>query len=246
MDYFKSDGNDIYLEADAAEFYIPSSYFKSPGGFAEDLGDEIKTLGIFDVGIFDDKDNLKEIKVFNVPSWINIYVNISEERSVPLPGKGGKTEVTPCKVLKFLKGHKIMSSTTVQDSSNVEAFLGFLLKGKLPPTIPYDASLNIWQKNQEMNGAKLGVPSVIEELILSGIYRYKDDPSKKFANVIGADPKMSQFDYVMYNVREICRYTSTFTAITFEDLDSMITTSLNRTRNHAEEIESPVEMLLKL
>lgn len=98
-----------------------------------------------------------------------------------------------------------------------------------------------------MNGVHLGVPSVIEELILSATYRDKNDLTKKFSNTIGKDPtKVSQFDYKMVSVRQICQFTSTFTGITFEDIDSMITSSLNRARNKTEEKPSPIEKIIKM
>lgn len=243
MNYFRSDKKDIYLEAPQAEFYIPESYFTDGGNFAEDLGDQIRTLGIFNVGIFDENGKLEEMKVFNVPTWININIADVETRDVKLPGDD---EPVKCRVLMFKKGHKIMHATTVEDSTNVLNFLDFMLKAKLPSTIPYEKAINIWQKNQAMNAANLGVLPVIEEVVISGMYRYKKDPTKKFANVISKDLNMSQYDYKMYNIRKICQYTSTFNAMTFEDIDSMITTSLNRTKTKADEIESPVEQLLKL
>lgn len=242
MNYFKSDGKYIYLEADAAEFYIPKYYFEITGGFAEDRGDIVKALGVFDVGIFEN-GKLKEMKVLNLPTWIDLFVVNSEESNVNLPGEEG---LTACKVLKYQKGHKIMNSGVVEDSANVEAYLDFVNKGKVPSIVPYEKSLQIWQKNQALNSANLGVPSVIEELILSVSYRSKENPSLKFSHVIGKDLSVSQYDYVMNNIRQICQYTSTFTALTFEDIDSMVTTSLNRTRTNAYEAYSPVEDLLKL
>ena len=50
----------------------------------------------------------------------------------------------------------------------------------------------------------------------------------------------------MNRIREICQYTSTFTAVTYEDIDAMITTSLNRTKTKAPEAYSPVEDIIKL
>ena len=88
--------------------------------------------------------------------------------------------------------------------------------------------------------------AVIEELILAVAYRYKKDPSRKFAQVAGKDDNVSMFDYVMNNIRAICQYTSTFTGLTFEDMDSMITTSLNRTKTKGNESSSPLEDLIKL
>ena len=57
---------------------------------------------------------------------------------------------------------------------------------------------------------------------------------------------ISQFDYQTASIRQICQYTSTFTALTFEDIDSMITTSLNRSRNKGNEVDSPIERIIKM
>lgn len=242
MLYFKSDGQFIYLEASHAEFYIPKYYFENSSNFAIDLGNIVKSIGVFDVGFFEN-GTLKEMKVFNVPTWIDLFVNNAEDRDVQLPGD---SEITPCKVLIYDKGHKVTNSGIIEDSSNAEAYLNFVTKGKVPAIVPYEKSLRIWRKNQELNSVNLGVPSVIEELILSVAYRDKNNPSQKFSHVIGKDLNVSQYDYIMNNIRQICQYTSTFTALTFEDQDAMITTSLNRTRNHGEEAYSPIEDLLKL
>ena len=50
----------------------------------------------------------------------------------------------------------------------------------------------------------------------------------------------------MASIRKICQYASTFSSITFEDIDSMITTSVNRAREKKPEADTPVEMLFKL
>lgn len=242
MAYFKSDDKFIYLDAQYAEFYIPKYYFEITGNFAEDCGSVVKALGIFDVGIFEG-GKLKEMRVLNLPTWIDIFVVSSEWRDVQLPGENGPT---PCYVLMYTKGQKIMSNSVIQDSTNVETYLDFVTKGKVPSIVPYEKAIQIWRKNQELNGANLGVPSLILELILSVAYRYSGDPGKKFAHVIGKDLNISQYDYVMNNIRQICQYTSTFTGLTFEDMDSMVTTSVNRTRDNGEEAVSPIEDLIKL
>lgn len=242
MDIFRSDGNYIYLEASSVEFYIPKYYFDKAFRFAEYQRDGIKVLGVFDIGIFDN-GKLKEMRVLNIPSNIDIYTYDTSEEDKVLPNSN---EVTKCVVVRYIKGQKIMASSIVQDSTNVETYMSFVLKGKVPTIIPYEKTLQIWKKNQEMNNAYLGVPDVMEELILSVSYRYKNDPSKKFCTVIGKNPSISQFDYVMNNIRQICQYTSTFTGITFEDMDLMITTSLNRAKSKQEEAYSPIEDLLKM
>jgi hypothetical protein len=63
--------------------------------------------------------------------------------------------------------------------------------------------------------------------------------------VIGKDISVSPYDYSMANIRKICQYGSTFTAMTFEDINSMITVSVNRTREKKNEMESPIEKIIK-
>lgn len=241
-DYFKSDQTYIYLKKPYCEFYLPQSYFEGMSGFSEDLGQMIRGLGVFVIGFFEN-GKLKEYKTMAIPTTTEVYVNDYENRMVDLPGSGP----TMCKVLKFFEGDKVMNSTTIDDSSNAELYLKFVTQGKVPKTIPYDKALMLWRRNQEMNGVHLGVPAVIEELILSVSYRDKNNPGRKFSHVIGKDPEnVSPFDYTMASIRQICQYTSTFTALTFEDMDSMITTSLNRTREHNPEAASPIESLIKM
>lgn len=242
MSYFKSDKNYIYLDAQSMEFYIPKFYFDDTNKFASFTTNGIRALGIFDVGIFEN-GKLIDMKTLNLPTWIDLYVSEFDELNVKLPHEESPI---PCVVIKYIKGEKIMASSVVEDSANVESYITFVLKGKVPNNIPYDKTIQIMKKNQELNNASLGVPDVMQELILSVSYRYKNDPGIKFSHVIGKNPSTSQYDYVMNNIRQICQYTSTFTALTFEDIDSMITTSLNRTRNHGYEAYSPIEALLKM
>jgi len=220
--YFKSDGKYIYLEADYAEFYLPEDYFDETGKFAEDKGDMIRTLGIFTVGIFE-KDKLKEIKTFNVPTWIELYSPSTETRIVNISRNPNEVN---------------------QDSSNAEDYMNLIIKGKLPQCIPYSSMMDLWQKNLNLNNVGFGVMNVIEEMILATMCRDRRDPSKKFCHVVTTEP-LTDYDYKMNNVRQICQYTSTFNALTFEDMDSMITTSLNRTKNKGVETPSPVEVILK-
>ena len=137
-----------------------------------------------------------------------------------------------------------MSSSVIQDSSNAESYMNLIIKGKLPQCIPYSKMMESWSTNLELNNVGFGVMNVIEEMILATMCRDKRDPSKKFCQVVTTEP-LNDFDYKMNNVRQICQYTSTFNALTFEDMDSMITTSLNRTKSKGVETPSPVEVILK-
>lgn len=241
MGYFYEKDNFICLQAEYAEFYIPMSYFDK-SDFAEDMGNIIKCLGILDVGIFEG-GRLKEMKILNVPSKVELNATDYEMRTVNLPGE---EKPVPCKVLKYYQGNQIMPSTIIEDSTNAETYLKFVTQGKVPTAVPYSRSLSIWIKNQKMNHVNFGVPSVILELILSVAYRDKKDPTKRFAVALAKNPNLTDYDYKMASIRQICQYTSTFTALTFEDFDSMLTTSLNRTRLHKQEVDSPLEQIIKM
>ena len=110
MDYFKSDGKFIYPEQ-YTEFYIPKYYFENK--FSEDLGEFIRTFGLLNVGFFSN-GNLKEVRVLNLPTTIDLFVNDREDRNVVFPDHENGVD---CVVLKYNKGDKIMNDSVVQDSA---------------------------------------------------------------------------------------------------------------------------------
>lgn len=239
MGVFRSDGSYIYLDVPYCEFYIPMYYFDTTRRFAEDLNDHVEVLGIFNVGIFSN-GTLKEMKTLNLPTMISIYVYDSEFREVKMTNG----ETMQCKVVKYLKDAKIMQSVIFEDDTNSKNYLKYITSGNLPKIIPYSKANEVWRKNQELNNVNFGVSSLYLELILSVMHRNPNDLSQKFAK-IASNPGVSDYDYASASIRQICQYNSTFTALTFEDMDSMITTSLNKSREHVKEHESPVEQIIK-
>lgn len=229
--------NDSYIE-----FYIPEYYFDASYKFGEDLGDMYTVLGVFNVGVFTG-GKLSYIDTFNVPGNVTINVYEVEKRIVDLPG----APKTPCRVVKYYNKNIITKDYIVQDSANCQVFLRSIIYGKLPPNIPYSDSILIWKRNQEMNGVNFGVPMIILEVILRVLYRDKNNIGQTFSKVIGKPgSKATEHDYIMASIRQVCQYASTFSALTFEDIDSMITTSLNRKREKRAELDTPVEDLFKL
>ena len=243
-DIFTEDKNNIKLADNYCEFYIPKFYFSDAYRFSEDRGTTIHSIGIFNVGIFNN-NKLAHIDTLNIPVWVNFNKYEYDERNVNLPGLPD----TPCIVLKYFKNNPIVENSIIIDSANAMLFLDLILKGKLPPSIPYSKAVDIWQYNMKVSNVNFGVPPIIFELILSVCYRYKGDVTKKFSKIIG-DPKLNagvkEYDYTMASTRQICQFTSTFSAVTFEDIDTMITTSINRGRDKKSEKDSPLEVLFKL
>lgn len=241
MGVFKLEKDNIVLDADYCEFYIPQSFFDSTKGFAEDFTEYVNVLGVFRVGIFE-KGKLVQIKTMNNPNIMKVYEYETEWRTMNITGN--KEE--KCKVLKYVKGQVLFSANAVQNVANIEMFLGALLSGSLPNSVPYPKLLELWRTNLRLNGYKLHVSSTVLEMILAVCFRSKQHKEHKFARSYGKSLDVGDCDYATASIREICQYASTFTSIIFEDIDSMITSSINRQREGKEETESPLERIIKM
>lgn len=236
---FHTDDTFIYLSIPYCEFYIPLFYFDKQ--FAVTGVDRVTVFGIFNVGIFEG-DKLKELRTMNIPTTIDLFVYDTEIREITL----STGVVEKCMVYRYFKDNKICNANVVEDSDNASSYLNMLTSASIPNTIPYSEALSMWRKNLDLNGVSFGVSSAILEIILSVIYRNKDAIEEKFAKRYGSDMSCSEFDYITASIRQICQYASTFVGMTFEDMNSMITTSLNRTRDKTPESETPVEKVIKM
>lgn len=238
---FRADEDYIYLNAPYCEFYIPTEYFAMGKKFAEDFTDKIHTIGLFNIGIFED-DKLVDVKVFNVPIYLDIMVYDYDVRMIDV-GSGTPVE---CRVYKYYQDSIICRSFIAENSGVAQTFLQLIISGSMPGTIPYSQCLSVWRKNLELSGVNLGVSSAIMEMILAVMYRDAKDPSKKYCIRYGSSEDSSEFDYMSASIRQICQYNSTFTGIIYEDIDSMITSAINRNRNGKEEGETPMEKIIKM
>lgn len=238
--YTKIIGDNVVVTGPYMEAYIPLSYFNTK--LANELGDKINVMGLFNVQAFDDKNNPKGIETFNYPSMIDIYPSDIEVREMELiPGSG----VEKYKICKFYKNDIFTKTSSQKNYDNVNLFFNLVFKGKLPRTIPYNKTINVWRKNLEINSFHLGVPSSILEMMLAEIYRCKNNTAIPFSKQAGKSPKEDMLDYIPANPREICARSSTFAAIIFEDKGAMITASINRDKYNRGETISPVEQIIK-
>ena len=240
--YLSDNGTDIIFNGECLEAYIPEFYFKN-NKLGERLGSSIKAFGLFNVRVFIGNKGLK-LETFNLPSMIFLYPSVIETKKLKLIDEQDDEEEYV--VLKFFKGSKVTPNTISQDATNVELFLDFICGGKLPKTIAYNQIIQIWQKNLTLNNINFGVTSTILEIIVMEIYRNKKKPEETFAKLWGVEPNVSQYSYKRANIREICAKNSVFAALTFEDMDSMITSSLNITNYKRTETESPIEKIIKM
>lgn len=242
--FLKDDGTNIVFTGNCMEIYIPEFYFERQIAAIE--GVILKSFGVLPCTVFD--VNMKEINSYmiNLPTTLIFYFNdIFDEKKVLRKGLKDE-EPEPCKVLRYYKNEPVMPNTFQKNSSNVQMFfIDLLCAGKFD-FVPYDKLLDVWHKNLELNESSLGLTFTAMEVILSEVYRNRDNPNEKFSLAIAKNPKISMYDYRASNIREICSRTSTFAALTFEDMDSMITSSLNMKNYNKKQVESPLEKILKM
>jgi hypothetical protein len=238
--YFKKSGNDIIFIGEKMEILIPNYFFDSK--YSVVYGNIIKTFGVLPVRIYD-KNNRVRTEVLSLPTNIYLYLyDMTVENVEPIP----EVDSMDMHVLKYTKNDKIMKGTIDVDSGIAEVFLGMLIGGKLPPYIPYKKLLDLWIKNFKYTKTNLNVPTSVMGVIISGIYRDKKNNDIKYVESLNKNPNLSPYAYNAIRIRDVCAHDSVFSALTFEDMDTMITTSLNMSKQNKKQNISPIEKIVKM
>lgn len=237
--FLRYDKDDIIYTGEKLEILIPTDWIDN--GLATIIGNSIKVLGLLNCRGYDSKDKVLFNEMINLPSTIVIYPDNMEERTEDIGNDQGPTKYNIC---TFYKNSKVMSKFITQDSDNVQSFLDMMMRAKIVG-VPYNTLLDIWLKNLEINKVNLGVPNAILELIISEIYRDADDLSHNYAYAKNKNPKIRETYYIPANERQLCAKNSTFAALSFEDVDSMITYSLNMNTQQKKQKISPIEKVIK-
>lgn len=244
ISFLREINDQVIFVGNYMEVYLPKFYFEK--GIATTKGVEIETLGIFNFKVFssEEKKENSPVRTYSFPSIISTKPSSSYNANIPkLVEEADESEFT---VLKYYKGDVFITNVnTTQKSDNVQMFIDLLNAGKLPKTIPYDKILELEIINTSFNGVNLKVPGTVMELIISEIYRDKQDLTKPFRLRAGSGQKVSMYDYKAINMKSIPTFNSTFTAVTFEDIDYNLTASVNKTRQGKKELVSPIEKTIK-
>jgi hypothetical protein len=252
MDEFIKQGDNIIVNADHAEAYIPYELFKDAESAGKKstivgaYGEGIKAVGIFNMRFFDSTytgpESIKNfpLRTFVYPNMIETYPTSYSEQDLILDDG---LELDKYLVLFYDRGDIMMPTTVKKDSQNCEKFMSMISAGKIPVTIGYDEILKAWETNFAINGVNPGVPSVIMQCIISEKYRYKKNPIMQFRKIAGKGP-YDKNSYIIANMREVASYSGVFNALTFEDMGAMLTTSLLMSRRNEIQNKSPIEKVL--
>lgn len=259
MHEFIKQNDEIIVNVPYAEAYIPEQLFRilekdsqMKSSVAYMMGDAVVTVGCFNMRFMDSEDdnpNKYPLRTFNYPSVIETRpTSISSKVKLHLCNSDdiesdSEDDTTEYRVLHYYRGDTMMMAKTTQTVANCEKFLSMMTSGKIPNTIAYSDLVTIWQRNFDMNDVDSGVPSVTMQCIIAEQCRSAKNPRIPFRKIIGAG-KAKENDYMMCNMRTIASYNSTFSALTFEDMGAMLTSSINMTRQDTPQTKSPIEKVL--
>lgn len=230
----------IVLNCPYAEFYVPKYFLQD--GLAEDAGEYFKSFGLFYIRAFSSLDKPDEFEILNLPSTINFFPTDKENRKMTIEGHEDDFIV-----LKFFKGDNITQSAITCSNGAPEDFLNTILRGRIPKNVPYKYVLEAFIKVFDMNKVSIPVPIFTLEMLISEVYRYKNNPSLKYGQVLSKEfnPKDKQISYRTANIRDICKANSSFAGISFENIDEMITSAINNNREKRIETKTPFEDVIK-
>ena len=236
----------LYLESGRLELYTPSSY---GDGINSMEGEIFHVFGLCPYKFYEKVTDKKpkKVGVLNIPSMIMTYPADVEMNVTDTIWNGiyDYSNANSYTVLEFADKHMFMTKNIIRRLDNVNMFMNMILGTKLDNNIPYNMLSRAWIKNMVMNDNDLGVPSTTIDLIIYELCRYIEDSSKPFGSVFGKNPKMSPVAYRFAGIREVCAANSVFTALAFEDQNSMLDASLNMTQQEKDQKISPLEQIIK-
>ena len=193
--------------------YVPEKYFER--GIAEQAGEYINLLGVFDYTIQDINTNKNTgLKPFRLPTLFSTrpYL-VDKAKQIKLIKQ---SEPTDYRLLRYRENDIIIVSTNlVQFIGNVEKFNNlFFILGYIINTIPYDKIYEYIMDAMSLNGYSYGLNSQVFGFIISELCRSKDDPNIPWRLSKSTDQSMS--------VKGISKLVSPYTAILSEDFDESI------------------------
>lgn len=241
--FFQEKDDKVIFVGNYMEVYVPRFYFENEISYF--IGDKVETIGVFNFKVFssEDKKGAVPLHTFSYPSYMVTCPSSSKTEKIDLIADADENEFT---VLQYYKGDIFIDNVNVaKNSAYTLMFINLLHSGKIPSTVPYDKVLALELDNLAINGVNLGVSSTIMELVISEIYRDKKDMTKSFRFRAGGDNKVSMFDYKTINLKAIANFNSTFTGVTFEDMDFALVSSVNKFRSGTKEAVSPIEKTIK-
>jgi hypothetical protein len=225
-------GGKVVLDAYEMEILISEDYFSN--GIASLIGDKLNTIGIFRFRIKQTESSPKHDYLLNLPSPILISFQDSFSSKEKIDGVEERF-----KIFRLEKGDIFMESETIVASpKNVEAFANLLHAGKVPKTT-YESIYRQYIQVQEDNKTPLGVPSSTIEATIAELCRSIKNEEIPFRIALNRGGALTDFKLV--TLRSLPALISTFSGISFENINAALASGVARKRKGKEEEITPME-----
>lgn len=232
-DLLRIKDNKILYNGVKMEAFIPSDFFKR--NFIEEIGTSYFLFGIFETFHYEkeDDDRSKAMRAaFQYPLKFYTYPDSNHIEKIDIGY--GEDNYT---ILTYYRNSVLFDNVDlIKNADNVEYFTDLLMKGKMD-MMEYSDIARMFQLCKHYNGIDLAVPACYEEVVISEFYRDPKDITRSARFV--ADE--NNFYARGINEREKVSFTSTFSALTFEDKMSMLTSSINAKNENRKEVISDME-----
>ena len=202
--FLKRDGEELLYNGEGQLIYaVPEEYFTAR--VAEEYGSYYVLIGMFNyMQVNKNGTKVGKTKPFDFPTKFMCKPSSMEQKvsGVELNKKfGGFEDEVLYRLLIFNKGDEVVHSVFVPEAiENVEDFFRLLfMVARLSNTIPYDKVHEYIKENMNLSGSDYGVNAQMYGIIISEIFRDKDDISIPFRNGKNIDTDMHGFKTISVN-----------------------------------------------
>lgn len=221
-------------------------YERYLGNLSVISGNEVHSIGLLPYRWFSKWDDTTPAKTgtLKFPANVTFHpTDISPDQTVKVYPESDEKKYV---VISFFEKDKCWSPMLIKSMDAPMGFTEALLAAKLDTNIPYNILSPYWQTIGEKNGMNLGVPGPTMDMVVRHICRYKKDSSMIYAKALEKYPNLGQVSYQFMSSRDLCAVSGVFPAISFEDMNAMIDSSINMSKSGKEQNHSPVEDIIYL
>lgn len=248
MKTFRVEKDVAYVDAYAMELYLPYDYLEKAYrglSYYEVAGTKVRYFCVGNMRFFESEkemENPNKIKSYliGIPMVVTSIPSEIDTRDILL---GPNSKPRKSIVLTFYRNDIFIENMNcLQSSSNVMILLNRIESGKLDHALP-DQAASILADVQIMNKAKLRIPSEEEEMLIAERYR---DPSNHMKKARMHEGEIDNpDDLVSLNMRQEAQAATTYQAITHEDINASLISSINRHDKGIVDKPTPMEMVTR-
>ena len=223
--FLKRDGEALLYNGEGQLIYaVPEEYFTAR--VAEEYGSYYVLIGMFNyMQVNKNGTKVGKTKPFDFPTKFMCKPSSMEQKvsGVELNKKfGGFEDEVLYRLLIFNKGDEVVHSVFVPEAiENVEDFFRLLfMVARLSNTIPYDKVHEYIKENMNLSGSDYGVNAQMYGIIISEIFRDKDDISIPFRNGKNIDNDMKAYKTI--SMTKTPNYIDPYVSITSQYWDESL------------------------